>query len=112
MHGGRNDLGDGAEKKPEGSLARRMLKGIKAPDRPEPVKEERHIPSDVGPDILNKLVNAMKNAPGRISGVEPEGYGHLVCVRIGGDFFGLGARGDAIDALQLALRKAGVSNVP
>lgn len=103
--GGKDDPG-------EFSLAKRMLQGLKskdpAPKAPAPAADD----PEAGGDPLQRIVAALKQSPVKISAVEPAGYGYLLRIRSGGEPLKLGARGDAVHALEVALRKAGVSNVP
>lgn len=102
----RDDIGDGSG---DFSFAKKALKGIKGGDaakKPPAGEPAREPPGELTNDMLQKLVDAFKRAPGAISAVEPDGYGYLVRVRTG-DPIAPGARGDAVEALQRALRKAG-----
>jgi len=95
----------------EFSLAKRMLQGLTSKAPTESVSPAGRSPAETEGDPLRRIIAALKQAPGRISAVEPDGYGHLLRVR-DGDPIGPGARGDAVHALEVALRKAGVRDVP
>lgn len=97
-HGGQNGrAGDG-----DFSRAKRLLEGL---GRPAPAGPPEQAAS--GGDMLKSLVDALKAAPGKISPIEPPGYGHLLAVRHG-DPLGPDGRGEAIEALQAALRRVGL----
>lgn len=104
---GRGSQKGGAGDEREGfSFAKRMLGGMKArSDADAKPAEEAGDPADG--DLLAKLVGALKGASTPPRRIEPPGYGHLLLVREGQPL-GPGKRGDAVEALQVALCKAGV----
>ncbi|MBL4850458.1 MAG: glucosaminidase domain-containing protein [Planctomycetes bacterium] len=97
----------------EYSLAKRMLQGLtsKEPEESpaEPASEDSE-PALEG-DHLGKILGALKSAAVKISAVEPHDYGHLLRVRTG-EPLSLRDRGDKVHALEVALRAAGVADVP
>lgn len=93
------------------SLAKRMLQGMTSSE-PEASAEPEASPSGAGPDPLRQILNALKQAPGRVSKIEPDGYGYLLRIRGGGEPLALRSRGDAVHALEAAFRKAGLPGVP
>ncbi len=111
MSGGSGQKGGAGDEREGFSIARRMLGGMKAradSARPSPGEAAPdQAAADHDGDMLSKLVGALKGAPSVPRRLEPPGYGHLLLVRHDAPI-GPGKRGDAVEALQVALLKAGV----
>ena len=95
------------------SLAKRMLQGLTSKEpAASPAEAEAGDEDSGGADPLLRIVDALKRSPVKLSAIEPDGYGYLLRIRDGGQPLALKARGDAVHALEAALRKARVADVP